>query len=246
VYIYGRNILLEILASGNREQLRRIFFAPASAEWIEHNVVARDASLPCSRVPPKTLEQLVGKNVPHQGVVMDIKEFPYVDFDRWLQQQEHLPASFAVVLDRVQDPHNLGAIIRTAFGSGASGLLLPQDHSAQITPAVVKVSTGTAFRLPMVRVVNLRRAIEQLKENGFWVYGAHAGGKPYGEIAFPAKTVLVLGNEGEGIRRLLLESCDELVSIPMYRELDSLNVSVSAGVLCFDVARKIFAREETQ
>ncbi|MDD5657599.1 MAG: 23S rRNA (guanosine(2251)-2'-O)-methyltransferase RlmB, partial [Elusimicrobia bacterium] len=144
-----------------------------------------------------------------------------------------------VALDQIQDPHNLGAIARSAVNLGASGLILPERRSAGVTAAAVQASAGAIQRLPVASVVNLAQALERLKAAGFWVYGADAGGRPAWEATFNTPLVLVIGSEGAGLRPLVRSLCDEVVAVPQASGgVDSLNASCAASVLLYEVARQ--------
>ncbi|HOZ11971.1 MAG TPA: 23S rRNA (guanosine(2251)-2'-O)-methyltransferase RlmB [Thermotogota bacterium] len=238
VYLYGKNALTELLKSQQNAILKKVFLSPSSSLSDREESLLKRMNVQVTVMPLKTIEQLVGKEASHQGVVLEIKDFQYQDYEELLEVIEPAPSASLVFLDQVQDPHNLGAIIRTAYSAGMDGLVICQDNSASVTPAVVKVSSGSAFLLPICIVNNLRRALERAKEKGFWIYGTEKDGRPYPQAIFPEKVGLVFGNEGSGMRRLVKESCDETIAIPMANPFDSLNVSVSAGILCFEILRR--------
>ena len=143
--------------------------------------------------------------------------------------------AFAVVLDSITDPHNVGAIIRSADQFGVDAVIVPQRHSAGDVQTIGKTSAGASAWVPIIHTVNLVRTVEQLKKSGFWVFGAEAGGSPLTETMFPDKTLLIMGSEGSGISRLLKQSCDSFTAISTHGKLDSLNVSVAAGILMYAV-----------
>lgn len=240
MYIYGKKVFEELISSKNRNLIRKVFISESSLDMVEkYSEMMINNKIHYSKVPLKTIENMAGKGSIHQGIVTDIEEYSFIEIESFIEENREKNISLVIALDRIQDPHNLGAIIRTAYGAGADLIVLPKDNSAQITATVIKVSTGVAFKIDICRVVNFSRGLQILKENGYWVYGADMGGIPYPEIEFSGKTVLVFGNEGEGLRRLTKENCDSIVSVPMARELDSLNVSVSAGILSFAFFQRI-------
>ncbi len=234
--VYGRKILREILDAG--VSVKRVYFANLenpSKEFIQLVDEVHRRGIPYRFVSKKKADDLV-QGEKSQGVVVDIGDFKYWALEDALDRSSREP--FVVLLDQIQDPHNFGAIIRTAVGAGVDFIVIPKDRSVKVTPAVVKVSAGLVFRIPIVMVTNLSRTIEELKERGMWIYAATAGGKAFYEMDLTGPVGLVFGNEGRGIRRLVLESCDDVVSIPMERGIDSLNVAVSAGILMYEVYRQ--------
>ncbi len=234
--VYGRRILEEILK--NDIPVRRVFFAELENPDVAFRKLIEEVEkrgIPYRFVSKRKADNLVGGEK-SQGVVVDLKEFVYRSLENALNSSGSEP--FVVLLDRIQDPHNLGAIVRTAVGAGVDFVVIPKDRSVKVTPAVVKVSAGTVFRIPIVLVTNLTRAVEKLKKEGMWIYAATSEGKPYYESDLRGPVGIVFGNEGRGIRRLVLEKCDGIISIPMEKGIDSLNVSVSAGIILYEVYRQ--------
>jgi 23S rRNA (guanosine2251-2'-O)-methyltransferase len=176
----------------------------------------------------------------HQGVVAILESRKYAGLAELTEAARAKGEPlFAVLLDEIEDPQNLGAILRSADAAGAHGVVIPKNRSAEVTPSVVKASAGAAEHVLTVKVANLNDAIRKLKDAGAWVYGADAqGGKPFTEADFKRPCVIVIGNEGKGLRRLVKENCDESLSIPMYGKVASLNASVSAALLLFEVVRQ--------
>lgn len=238
MYLYGKNALTELLKSPQIGILKKVFLLQTVELSLEEAESIRVLKIPLAKIPLKTLEQLVGKDSTHQGVVMEIKDFQYSVYEELLEKTVSETQSSILFLDQIQDPHNFGAIIRTAYASGMHGIIICQDHSAQVTPAVIKVSAGSAFVMPICIVTNMRRALQLAQEKGYWIFGTDMEGKPYPDVTLPEKIGIVFGNEGEGIRRLVKETCDEMISIPMANPFNSLNVSVSAGVICFEILRR--------
>lgn len=178
-------------------------------------------------------EELNRISLHHQGAVAEIKEFKTYSLEEIITNEK----SLIVALDGIEDPHNLGAILRTADAANVSGIVLPKNRSVRLTGAVARVSTGAIFSVKCAEVNNLASAIKKLKDSGYWVYGAEVDEKSqlYNEVKYDPKTVLVLGSEGKGLARLTRESCDYLVKIPMHGSVNSLNVSVSAGILIYQI-----------
>lgn len=185
----------------------------------------------------------------HRGIVLVIegakKEVQnFVQFEQTVAELSKKDSAIVVLLDSVTDPHNVGAIIRSCDQFGADLVVLPERHSANDGEVVMRASAGAAAWVPASTVANLARAADYLKENGFWIYGADAGGSPLGEAKFSGKTAIIMGSEGTGMSRLLREKCDVILSIPTCGKLDSLNVSVAAGVLLYEIHRQKLSQAE--
>jgi 23S rRNA (guanosine2251-2'-O)-methyltransferase len=193
---------------------------------------AKKAGVAVRMMAAEQIERMAGRGV-HNGVVADVSQGGYADFDEAIETTE-----FVLILDGITDPQNLGAILRVADGFGVGLVVLPEHDSVGLTPAAVKASAGASEWVPVAQVTNLARAIETLQKKGFWVYGAAQGGDAPSVIDFRGKVVLVLGNEGKGIRRNVLEHCDRVVTIPMQGHVDSFNVATAAAVLCYEVRRQ--------
>lgn len=175
----------------------------------------------------------------HQGIVAEVDPYPYADADSLLERSDAL----VVALDQVQDPHNLGAICRSAEAAGVAGLVIPRHRAAAVTPAVCKASAGAVEHLALARVRNVADWLARAKEAGAWIYGAEAGAEaPYSRADLTGRVVLVLGSEGRGLGRRVAETCDLLVSIPVRGRVESLNVSAVAAVLLFEAVRQRQAR----
>jgi 23S rRNA (guanosine2251-2'-O)-methyltransferase len=227
--IYGIRPVIEALRGGLREVFE-VLDATGNAEVAKASPVA---GVPVKKVPQARVAELARGGI-HQGVAARVGTYPYVELDDVLV----LPAPLVVVLDGVTDPHNLGAVLRVADGAGASGILIPKNRAVGVTAAAVKASAGASEHVPTARVTNLRRAIDSMREAGLWVYAAEVGGTAYSELDLTGSIGLVLGSEGEGVRRLVREGCDGAVSIPMLGATESLNVSVAAAVLLYEARRQ--------
>jgi 23S rRNA (guanosine2251-2'-O)-methyltransferase len=194
--------------------------------------LARRADVPVRFEPRAALDRVAGTPA-HQGVVALGAAKKYTDLDA-------VPAAgILVVLDGVEDPHNLGAIIRTAHAAGAAGVVIPERRAAGITDVVAKAAAGALEHLPVIRVTNINRTLEQLKERGYWIYGLdERGAEDYDRVEFSTPTALVLGAEGTGLHEQVRKHCDVLVRIPMAGKISSLNVSVAAGIVLFEWKRR--------
>jgi 23S rRNA (guanosine2251-2'-O)-methyltransferase len=226
--IYGVRPVIEALRSGRRE----VFEVLDATGNEEISRLAAEYGTPSKKMPRSRVEELVRGGV-HQGVAARVGPYPYVELDEILSVPDPI-----VVLDGVTDPHNLGAVLRVADGAGVGGIVIPKDRTAGVTAAAVKASAGASEHVPVARVTNLRRSIDQMKEAGVWVYAAEIGGTVYTELDLTGPLALVLGSEGRGVRRLVREGCDGAVSIPMLGAVESLNVSVAAAVLLYEARRR--------
>jgi 23S rRNA (guanosine2251-2'-O)-methyltransferase len=228
VIVYGLNPVREAL-SGRRRVLR----VWAGSESAAAAARERGVPGPVAIVAPAELERLCG-SAAHQGLVCEAEPYPYADPARLLAA----PDALVVVLDQVQDPQNLGAVCRSAEVAGASGVVIPDRRSAEVTPAVCKASAGAVEHLDVARVRNVADYLAAAKRTGAWVYGAQAGARrSYSEVDWSGRAVIVLGSEGAGIRLRVRAACDDLVSVPVRGRIGSLNVSAAAAVLLFEAAR---------
>ncbi len=228
-WLYGRQVVkLALRADARRRAFRLVATAPA-LHALEHGL-PRD--LPREVATPEELEQLTGSRE-HQGVALQVEPFSPVSLERLLEGE------ILVVLDEVTDPHNIGAVARSALAAGAVGLVLPKRRSASVTPAAVKASAGTLALLPVAQVTNVVEALKQAKKAGFWVYGASAqAATPYTGLDLTGRIALVVGAEGKGLRPLVARTCDALAAIPMEPPVESLNVSVAAALFLFEARRQ--------
>jgi 23S rRNA (guanosine2251-2'-O)-methyltransferase len=187
-----------------------------------------------SETPAEELERLCG-SPDHQGVVAEVDPYPYADPGALLKAEDAL----VVVLDQVQDPHNLGAICRAAEVAGAAGVVIPERRAASVSAAVCKASAGAVEHLPVARVRNVADWLAEAKAGGFWAYGAAAEAeRRYTDVDWSGRAALVLGSEGSGLRPRVAETCDELISIPVAGRIESLNASVAAAVILFEARRQ--------
>lgn len=237
--IYGINPVLEALKN-SPQLIEEIWIERKTFSGKKYQIVEKAKKL---NIPLKITDVRPPKVPPHvntQGVVAYIRDFPYAELEdvvkNW-ERGEEIP--LVVVLDEVEDPHNVGAIIRTAEAVGAHGVIIPKVRSCEITETVVKASSGAVFNIPIVKVTNLKRAIEFLKERGLWILGlTHKTEKTIYELDLIIPLGVVVGNEGRGIRKGILEVCDFLGKIPMKGMIESLNVSVATGIALFEVLRQ--------
>lgn len=195
---------------------------------------AKNAGVAVRVMTTNEIEKLTHRGV-HNGVIADVDAGTYADFHDVMTEDT---AKLVLILDGITDPQNFGAILRVADGFGVDLVVLPEHESVGLSPAAVKASAGASEWVPVTQVTNLARAIEILKEKGFWVYAAAAEGDRADSIDFTGKVALVMGSEGKGARRNVLEHCDRRVSIPMFGHVDSFNVATATAVLCYEVVRQ--------
>jgi 23S rRNA (guanosine2251-2'-O)-methyltransferase len=232
--IYGLNPVLEAIRS-HADRIHYIAVLRDHRGKVQRVLVeAKRAGVPVRLLPAEQIDRLAGRGV-HNGVVADLSEAAYADFDDVIARET---TTFILILDGVTDPQNLGAILRVADGFGVDLVVIPQHESVGLTPAAVKASAGASEWVPVAQVTNLARAIESLKKREYWIYAAAAGGDAPAAIDFRGRVALVLGSEGKGIRRNVLEHCDRVVTIPMRGHVDSFNVATAAAVLCYEVRRQ--------
>ena len=225
-----------------------IFYSKPGPRVKKILAAAKEAKIKVQEVDNKALDSMVADLdealQDHRGIVMTLsgeskQTANIVNFDDWIKTAPQ--KSSVLVLDKVTDPHNVGAIIRSCDQFGASLVVLPEHNSAndiEGNEVIGRTSAGASAWVPVAIVNNLGRAVEELKEAGFWIYGADAGGQTLGTIDFPEKTCIIMGSEGSGISQLLEKKCDSIVSIPTCGKIDSLNVSVAAGVLLYELYRR--------
>jgi len=232
--IYGVNPVLEAIRS-HPERVHYVGVAREHGGKVPRVVAeAKKAGVPVRMLPAEQIDRLATHGV-HNGVVADISSAGYSDLEEVLDR----PATnFVLILDGITDPQNFGAILRVADGFGVHLVVIPQHESVGLTPAAVKASAGATEWVPVAQVTNLARTIEALKKREYWIYGAAANGDPPEAIDFGGKVALVMGSEGKGIRRNVLEHCDRAVTIPMSGHVGSFNVAAAAAVLCYEVRRQ--------
>jgi 23S rRNA (guanosine2251-2'-O)-methyltransferase len=238
--VYGRHSVLAALESDR--QLNRIWITPKlryDPRFLSLVQEAKAKGAVIDEVDVRRLDRIThGAN--HQGVAAQIAPYAYVELAELIEQAKASTADpVIVIVDGITDPHNLGAIIRTAEALGAQGLAIPQRRAVGISSTVMKVAAGALEHLPVARVVNLTRALEELKQAGFWIYGTTAGtGKPLHSMNWQGAIGLVIGSEGEGLSLLTQRSCDELVTIPLAGKTPSLNASVAAAIALYEIYRQ--------
>lgn len=229
-YIGGKQLITEGLKSGYK------FFKIYFKDRIDKDILdlARDKGVLVEHIS----KELEGKYEFSQGLLAEIESFNYSSIEE-LFDGDSGSNGVVLILDHLEDPHNLGAIIRTAVCSGVKGIIIPDDRSVRVNSTVLKTSSGAAFYIPIVKVKNINSSLSVLKENGYWIYGADMNGDTtLFKAKFDGLIGLVMGNEGKGISNIVRKSCDVIVSIPQVGEISSLNVSVASGVILYEIYRQ--------
>ncbi len=235
--VAGRNAVMEVLKNGRR--IDTVYIAKGATGGSISKIVAlaKEGGYPIKEVFPEKLDEMAGHI--HQGVAVTLSAVEYADVEDILARAaEKGEKPFILIADEIEDPHNLGALIRTAETAGAHGVIIPKRRNVGLTAAVFKTSAGAAAHLPVARVANLAAAVDRLKEEGVWIYGADMEGQNWCQTDFSGGVALIVGSEGNGISRLLKEKCDVMVSLPMQGEVNSLNASVAGGIILYEVARQ--------
>jgi len=217
--VYGRNVLKEL----DRKKIKKIYVS--SKELIPY---LKEENLKFDLVPKQRLDKMVSGN--HQGIIVEIHDYEYYTMN-------DIDSNFVVILDHLEDPHNFGAIIRTCECAGIRNIIIPKDRSVNVNDTVVKVSVGAIEHVKIIMVSNLVNAINKLKDMNYFIYAADMDGENYQKISYAPKKALVIGNEGKGISKIVLDNSDVVVSIPMKGSINSLNASTSAGILIYGMNR---------
>ena len=234
----GRNAVLEVLKSGR--DIEKIIVQKGNVEGTIRRIVgiAKEKGVVVQEVVKQKLDEM-SQTKNHQGVIAIVSEHEYADVEDIINSAESKGEKpFIIILDNITDPHNLGAIIRTAECAGAHGVIIPKRRSVGLTAVVGKTSAGAIEYMPVARVTNIARTIDGLKSRGIWVACADMGGDDYFDASLDGALALVIGSEGEGVSRLVKEKCDFTVSIPMYGKISSLNASVAAALLMYEAVRQ--------
>ncbi len=228
--VYGRNVVNEIL--NGKTKIYKVFLDNNYKDEDILNKIDK-RGLKKFHVDKSKLDKMCG-NSTNQGIAMDIEEFNYYDI-KTIEEDDK--SNFVVMLDSIEDPHNFGAIIRTCECAGVDYIIIPKNRSVSVNSTVYKTSSGALSNMKIVEVANLHNTIKKLKDLGFWVYGSDAKGKDYRSIDFGGKTCLIIGSEGHGLKQIVINSCDEIISLPMKGKINSLNASVAAGIFIYEIMK---------
>ena len=229
MYIYGKNVAEEAIK--NNKKIQKAYICN---HFTDRNLIsAIQKSEICINFCTKIeLDKLVKGN--HQGIILSVPDYKYCRLEELLYDESPL----LVILDHLEDPHNLGAIIRTCEAAGVNGIIIPKDRSVEVNSTVIKVSAGAIENMNICMVTNLNQTIKELKAKGFWIVGTDMKGENYTKIDYKGKTAIVIGNEGSGMSKLIEENCDFVATIPMKGKINSLNASVAAGIVIFEAMRQ--------
>ncbi len=231
-YIYGKNTVKEALLASKK--VSKLLVTKNNEDFIS---LAKKKKIEYQIVDNSFLNKIINGN--HQGVAAEVEEYSYSSLEDIIDCESKLKYPFIVMLDGIEDPHNLGAILRTCDASGVDGVIIGKNRSARLNGTVAKVSTGAIEYVKVAEVTNLTNTIKYLKEKGYWIVGAEACDKSvlYTDIKYDMPVCLVIGSEGKGISRLVTENCDFLVKIPMVGHVNSLNASVSCSILIYEIIK---------
>ncbi|APT18116.1 RNA methyltransferase, TrmH family, group 3 [Amylolactobacillus amylotrophicus DSM 20534] len=236
-FVFGRHAAVDYLKEMDQTTINKVFLQSGVQEDFAKEVfgLAKAKGLVVQTVPKTKLDQLVDRGN-HQGIVLAIASFAYADLDELLadfEARKHDP--FILMLDGIEDPHNLGSILRTADATGVDAIIIPKHRATGLTGVVAKTSTGAIDHVPVARVTNLVQTVKKMKDQGYWFFGTAMNGDDYRQWNAKGKAVLVIGNEGKGISKLLLEQMDQKLTIPMIGHVQSLNAGVATGILLYQM-----------
>lgn len=229
-FVFGHHAVVEALKQGRGNKL--FLLEDAHGDKIDElKELSREQAVPVKWVPKQKLDTM-SQNGVHQGMILAITPYEYLSLDELIERSPEQP--FYLILDSLEDPHNFGSILRTADASGVDGIIITKHRAVGITPVVVKTSTGAVEHVPTARVTNLSQAVQQLKEQGFWIFGTDMKGTDYRSWNAKGSIALIVGNEGRGMSEGLKKQTDELLTIPMTGHVQSLNAGVAAGLLMYE------------
>ena len=231
MYIYGKNVAKEKLK--HPTDVVQVYLSSKFKDKELEDLLAA-SKIKTTYLNNKIMDNKV--NGLHQGIIIEVSDIKTYNLDIIKNFTSKNPV--IVMLDHLEDPHNFGAIIRTSYALGIDAIIIPNDRSVDITPTVVKTSAGAVYNIPIIKVPNLTNTIEKLKKEGYWIVGTDMQGDNYCELKYDMPTCLIIGNEGKGMSKIVKNNCDYLVSIPMEGQIDSLNASVSCGIILSEIKRQ--------
>lgn len=225
--VYGRNSVYEFLI---KDKVKKLYIVK---NFKDDKIDFYTKKIFTKYVDKNYLDNLVDGL--HQGIVAEIEDFKYSNLDSVIRDRDNCKL---IILDHLEDPHNFGAIIRTCEAAGIDGIIIPNKRSVEVNPTVIKTSVGAISNIPIIMVSNINMTIDNLKKEGFWIVGTDMNGENYTSIDYSGKTAIVIGNEGNGMSDLVRKNCDFIASIPMIGKINSLNASVAAGIMIYEVVRQ--------
>ena len=228
MYICGKNVAKEYLNGNNK--IKKVFLN-SNFNDLEIMNLLKSKKIKIDYVDKRELDRKTLEN--HQGIILEVDDFEYSD----LAVIESIENTLVVMLDHIQDPHNFGAIIRTCEAAGVDAIIVPKDRSVSVNGTVIRTSVGASKYVPIIRVTNLVQTIKEMKKQGFWFFGTDMNGENYSKLDYKGKTALIIGNEGDGMSKLVKDNCDFIASIPMIGKINSLNASVAAGIIIYESVR---------
>jgi len=228
MYICGKNVAKEYLNGNNK--VKKVFLNNNFNDNEIMNLL-KSKKIKIDYVDKRELDKKTLEN--HQGIILEVDDFEYSNLNVILNKENPL----VVMLDHIQDPHNFGAIIRTCEAAGVDAIIIPKDRSVSVNGTVIRTSVGASKYVPIIRVTNLVNTIKELKKEGFWFFGTDMNGENYSKLDYKGKTCLIIGNEGDGMSKLVKENCDFIASIPMIGRINSLNASVATGIIIYEAVR---------
>lgn len=228
MYVFGKNVAEEVIKKNEKIKKAYIY-----KDFNDKNLISALQKLKISIVYCEKYELDKLANGNHQGIILSIPDYEYCDPSEMISADD----SLIVILDHIEDPHNLGAIIRTCEAAGVNGIIIPKDRSVLVNSTVMKVSAGALENVKIACVTNLNNTIKYLKDNEFWIVGTDMKGTSYDKIDYSGKTAIIIGNEGKGMSKLVRESCDFIASIDMRGTINSLNASVATGIVVFEAIK---------
>ena len=228
MYICGKNVAREYLENNTDIKNAYLF-----ENFNDHDLVKKlERSTKNIKLMKKhEMDRLTKEN--HQGIILNVPDFEYSNLDDFINKENAL----VVLLDHIEDPHNLGAIIRTCEAAGVDGIIIPKNRSVDVNGTVIRTSVGASKYVPIVQITNVSSTMRELKREGFWIFGTDMEGTNYADLDYKGKTCLVIGNEGNGMSRIVREQCDFIATIPMRGQINSLNASVAAGIVIYEAVK---------
>ena len=227
--VYGKNVAIEFLKKPG--DVKKIYLQDSFNDK-KINSLIQKINIQVKYLSKNELDRLAKGN--HQGIILDVNDFVYSNIEDFINNDD----AFVVILDHIEDPHNMGAIIRTSEAAGVDGVIIPKNRSVEVNATVMKTSAGAIENIKVASVTNLKSTIERLKKKGFWIVGTDMiNSVDYKDIDYSGKIALVIGSEGFGMSKIVRDSCDFIARIPMYGKVNSLNASVAAGIMIYEVIR---------